>query len=209
MRTRVKLFIVIFSILIAGAGMGTYFYISHAKQVAADNKAHIEDLSGRYQVSEEYIKEKKEELKEWNLVNLKLMSEKHGFDSEAATKLKDEGYLAEDIAKAQQLSVQSGVDKVKILKTRGRYPATIPWDDVIQKLKLDLRDDAEKMGLSKKDIQYFESKGLEHTEIVQLGIMNQNGYMRVKEMKEALNRGKSADELYQDYFSQYVIGGKG
>ena len=195
---------VVFAVSIA-IGIGSYLCVSRFSSIAKEwenDKKQTADLVKRFAVAEEYVREKKKELKDWNAVGYRLMQEKHSFSPDEATELRDIGYLASDIARAQQLAVDSGVDKMKILKSRGTYPGIRSWKDVIKALRLDVREDAEKWGLSKKDISYFKARGLSTSDINSIAVMCFQKHATVESVKEALEQGKTVENLYQEYLKK-------
>jgi len=181
-------------VVVVGGILG-YNYLNQYEK----DKKEAQTLSKQFSVSESYVQQKKASLKAWNKVALQLASEKYSFHTDQATKLVSQGYLTSDIQKAQQLGYDTGVDKMTILKARGSYPNVTPWAKVIKKLKLDTRSPAEKMGLSKADIKYFQNKGYSYSEILQIGLLKLNYNLKVSDIKGMLNTGETIDEINSKY----------
>ena len=180
-------------IIITGTGI-TVILVAAAIVFFIQNMK-TEQLSKQYNVTEAYVKEKKAELKDWDTVQNSLIREKYAFTEDEANKLYAQGYLAEDMQRAQQMGADTGVDKMKILKERGISPKLKDWDTVIKKLKLDVRSNAERYGLSKQEIQDFEGRGYTAAEVTNIALLIKNYKMKVEDINKELKAGKTIDRI--------------
>jgi len=182
-------------VLVVAVGVGSYIYLSNKWAREAEDNEMAQMYANRFSVTTDYAKQKKEELGDWDTVGYRLMQEEHMFTPERATELYRKGYLIEDMEKAQQLEVDTGVDREKILECRGHYPGQKPWKEVIKELKLDTRSDAEKLGLSKSTIKLLRKSGAEEIKIIDIAMKVSNGDVTEKEVAQAIKNGSSIDDL--------------
>ena len=182
-------------VILATVTVLIYMHLSSKWAQEAEDNMQAEALASRFSVSKEYAMEKKEKYGDWDKAGLRLMQEAHMFSPERATELYRQGYLVEDMEKAQQLEVDSGVDREKILKCRGHYPGQKPWKKVIKELKLDLRSDAEKLGMSKDGIKALKKAGADESQIINLALkINAKEYSE-EELLNKIENGSSIDSL--------------
>ena len=185
-------------VLVVAVGVGSYIYLSNKWAREAEDNEMAQMYANRFSVTADYAKQKKEELGDWDTVGYRLMQEEHMFTPERATELYRKGYLVEDMEKAQQLEVDTGVDREIILEKRGAYPGQLPWKEVIKELKLDTRSDAEKLGLSKSTIKLLKKNGLDESKIIDVAIKVSNGDVTEKEVAQEIKNGSSIDDLLSE-----------
>lgn len=165
-----------------------------------EDAKQVDILTKRFSVSDEYVWQRYKEIGDWYLVKLKLLRESLSFSEREATKLYAQGYLIEDMKKAQQLSADSGVDRMKILKERGKMPNLKSWDKVIRKLKLDLRSPAEKLGLTLKEIKALEKLNYTESQIFQIAVIKSKYEIDIDEIDRLVKGGMTLAEIENDLF---------
>ena len=185
-------------VLVVAVGVGSYIYLSNKWAKEAEDNEMAQMYANRFSVTTDYAKQKKEELGDWNTVGYRLMQEEHMFTPERATELYRKGYLIEDMERAQQLEVDTGVDREIILEKRGAYPGQLPWKEVIKELKLDTRSDAEKLGLSKSTIKLLKKSGVDESKIIDIAMKVSNGDITQKQVVKTVKNGSSIDDLLSE-----------
>lgn len=165
-----------------------------------EDAKQVDILTKRFSVSDEYVWQRYKEIGDWYLVKLKLLRESLSFSESEATKLYAQGYLIEDMKKAQQLSADSGVDRMKILKERGKMPNLKSWDKVIRKLKLDLRSPAERLGLTLKEIKALEKLNYTESQIFQIAVIKSKYEIDIDEIDRLVKGGMTLAEIENDLF---------
>lgn len=123
------------------------------------------------------------------------INEKYEFTPIEYSQLYNQGYAKEDITKAEIYSMKSGVEKMTILETRGKIDNLIPWKTVIKTLNLDLRHDAQKLGMKKKDIKFFRKKNISEQCIVRIALMMLNKQYTLSELKAKVKSNKDVERI--------------
>lgn len=197
---------------------------SKEEAYAIEDGQILSNLSDKYEKSAEEINRLKDEYESWGKVTYQLIYEKYKelLTKERLDALREEGYSIFDISKATELAVICGRTSEEILETKGKdeedkytlirekdkdgndIETVINnndklWDEVIQKLGINLEDTAIELGMTPDKVSYMKKNKMSQRQIFDAAMLAQNFDKDIEQISNEFLNGRNRDELASKY----------
>lgn len=183
------------------------------------------DLAESYGKSEMEIQKMKDESGNWKNVSAKLFEQKNdkSLTEEKVLELRDKGYSTSDIDMAEQLASKCDKTTEEILSIKGKtsdYNQKLvnkgkvtndtdidnskSWDEVCQILNIDTRTPAERVGVSKEQVEQLKKDGLREESINNAALLTEKYDKSFENIISEMKNGKKIDELENQYIKEQM-----
>lgn len=164
-----------------------YQSLSTLDQETADLYAEL------YETSREEVAKIQKETKDWEETGKELETQFFTIPENTKYQMTKEGYLIEDLEKAEELSAKTGRKAIELAKAKGKASDHKSWSDVVE--DRDILSTEEQLGLSKEQIQQLKDKSLTKEERIDVALLLLNGTDTFEGVMKKLEAGKTVEEL--------------
>lgn len=164
-----------------------YQSLSTLDQETADLYAEL------YETSREEVAKIQKETKDWEETGKELETQFFTIPENTKYQMIKEGYLIEDMEKAEELSAKTGRKAIELAKAKGKASDNKSWSDVVE--DRDILSTEEQLGLSKEQIQQLKDKSLTKEERIDVALLLLNGTDTFQGVMKKLEAGKTVEEL--------------
>lgn len=164
-----------------------YQSLSTLDQETADLYAEL------YETSREEVAKIQKETKDWEETGKELETQFFTIPENTKYQMIKEGYLIEDLEKAEELSAKTGRKAIELAKAKGKASDNKSWSDVVE--DREILSTEEQLGLSKEQIQQLKDKSLTKEERIDVALLLLNETDTFEGVMKKLEAGKTVEEL--------------
>lgn len=146
-----------------------------------------------YETSREEVAKIQKETKDWEETGKELETQFFTIPENTKYQMIKEGYLIEDLEKAEELSAKTGRKAIELAKAKGKASDNKSWSDVVE--DRDILSTEEQLGLSKEQIQQLKDKSLTKEERIDVALLLLNETDTFEGVMKKLEAGKTVEEL--------------
>ncbi len=146
-----------------------------------------------YEIEREEVAKLQGKTKDWEKTGKELEQAFFTIPENKKYQMEKEGYALADLQEAERLSVKTGRKAMELAKAKGKASENKSWSEVVKDSEILTTE--EQLGLSKQQIKRLKEKSLDQEERIDVAVLLLNGSYTFEEVMEALDDGKTVEEL--------------